>query len=263
MRNWRLERAESWLASVVWDENAPPWGAGPPPPTKLVVDLNDRHSLLLSDMHAEGESDEEGDNQGTGRGEGAEARTLRACALAARLVDAFDLSNDELYRREQGKQQLHKLPHPKLPHLKFAKELGPRHMPLQPHELRLLRRPVLRDMPMLPRQADPKTGVVDPKLPRQGEPVQIVAGVMTAGNAAVTNQPQGRYGDHKDLRLRRGMGTDHILLTEYVEEHPLFLNRLGMASKAITYHVKSESSPAPPPPPVGDTKELEVEDELP
>ena len=34
-------------------------------------------------------------------------------------------------------------------------------MPLQPHELRLLRRPVLRDMPMLPRQADPKTGVVD------------------------------------------------------------------------------------------------------
>jgi hypothetical protein len=214
-------------------------------------------------MHAEGDSDEEGDNQGTGRGEGAEARTLRACALAARLVDAFDLSNDELYRREQGKQQLHKLPHPKLPHLKFAKELGPRHMPLQPHELRLLRRPVLRDMPMLPRQADPKTGVVDPKLPRQGEPVQIVAGVMTAGNAAVTNQPQGRYGDHKDLRLRRGMGTDHILLTEYVEEHPLFLNRLGMASKAITYHVKSESSPAPPPPPVGDTKELEVEDELP
>ena len=202
-------------------------------------------------MHAEGESDEEGDNQGTGRGEDAEARTLRASALAARLVEAFNLSNDELYRREQGRQQLHKLPHPKLHHLKFAKELKPHHMPLQPHELRVLRRPVLRDMPMLPRQADSKTGVVDPKVPRLGEPVVVVAGVPPA--------PSGRmYDDHKDLRLRRGMGTDHLLLTEYVEEHPLFLNRLGMASKAITYHVKSESCPAPPPPPVGVTKELEV-----
>ena len=43
----------------------------------------------------------------------------------------------------------------------------------------------------------------------------------------------------RDLRLRRGAGTDHLLLTEYVEEPPLFLNRLGMASKAITYHANS------------------------
>jgi hypothetical protein len=67
-------------------------------------------------------------------------RSHHLSTAQARLVGAFNLSNDELYRREQGRQQLHKLPHPKLHHLKFAKELGPRHMPLQPHELRVLRR---------------------------------------------------------------------------------------------------------------------------
>ena len=42
---------------------------------------------------------------------------LQASELAGRMVEAFNLSNDEAYRREQGRQQLHKLPNPKLRHL--------------------------------------------------------------------------------------------------------------------------------------------------
>ena len=52
-------------------------------------------------------------------------------------------------------------------------------------------------------------------------------------------------------------------LCRFVEEHPLFLNRLGMASKVVTYHVPSDSVPPPPPPAVGVTKALEAPEDIP
>ena len=75
--------------------------------------------------------------------------------------------------------------------------------------------------------------------------------------------------DSKSLTLKKGRpGVDRILLTEFMEEEPLLLNRVGMASR-ILHHYKGESADgerlAPPPtlPPWGKRSALKSDADLP
>ena len=46
-------QVDAWLRGIVWDEASPPWGKGtPPPPAKLLVDLNDAHGARRPEASA-------------------------------------------------------------------------------------------------------------------------------------------------------------------------------------------------------------------
>ena len=86
-------------------------------------------------------------------------------------------------------------------HLKIAYDLlgptGGKPMVLQPEELRVLRRPLLRKPPV-------------------GEPVRLAPMARRPGAEAAAQAPAPKWrGDVSDLRLRRGVGTDKLLLTEH------------------------------------------------
>ena len=103
--------------------------------------MNDARTLLSADL------DDEPPPPSASGGDAPADKAAAYAALASRLVDSFNLSQDDQYRKEAGRRQLNKLPNPKLKHMSFAYALGPRPLPLQPEELRVLRRPRLRELP--------------------------------------------------------------------------------------------------------------------
>ena len=201
-RNWRLERLEPLLEHVVWDADKPPWGSGRRPFTKLLLDPNDPYILLKSDL---GDAHTEADAE--------EALSSRT-SLGERFVDAFNLSRDgaELYRRSMSRRR-HKLASPKLTHLRFAYELevGPA-LPLMPAQLARLRRPRLQTL-------------LNRYTLSRGPPAP-----PSKGRSATEQLLQPHH-----LRLKKGVGVDGILLTEWIEEHPPLLNRPGMATRLVHY----------------------------
>ena len=136
--NARMAATGGWLSGVVWDEDQPPWGRGRPPAAPLVVDLNDENVLLTTDLAEAG-----------GRGEGAADPASRGKALGEALVGGFNLSQDDKYEpRDDSRLSLkHKLPNPRLRHLPCSYSLQHPPIPLNPEDLRNLRRPAPVTLP--------------------------------------------------------------------------------------------------------------------
>ena len=183
-------------------------------------------------------------------------RTLRSTQrpLAARLVEdrAFDLS--EAARASSCRFEEHKLCYPQLTHLACTHRLE--HPPLEFDEAELLSRHRPRKLlgPV------PRT-VVQRGLPegaRDGARSSVVSG-GAAGAPGVARALWRQ--DSSDLSVADGPGTGRLLLAEYLEEHPLLLNRPGMASKLVSYARRRAGERPPPPPALGERVWIENDED--
>ena len=173
--------------------------------------------------------------------------------LAARLVDdrAFDLS--EAARPSSCRFDEHKLCNPQLTHLACARRLE--HPPLEFDETELLSRHRPRKLlgPV------PRT-VVQRGLPEGGGAGSSVVSGGAAGAPGAAARALWRQ-DSSDLSVAEGPGTGRLLLAEYLEEHPLLLNRPGMASKFVSYARRRAGERPPPPPTLGERVWIENEED--
>ena len=146
-RNWRLASSDAWLGDVVWDDERPPWGGGPPPDVPVIVDLNDRSVVFDTDLRAPADDDDETEATASVANDPA-ARARASRALAARMVRGLDLSLDAEYSRRRSERQKAKLSSPRLPQLPPANRLecGRAAFEMTPDALARSRRPPLQSL---------------------------------------------------------------------------------------------------------------------
>ena len=97
--NPHMERMDSWVSHVVWDEEQPPWGDASPPKAPLVVDLNDEAVVLARDLgeyawEAEGPPAPPASGSGTAAAVRANVRMAAQVVPHAHAWHAHDCAHD-------------------------------------------------------------------------------------------------------------------------------------------------------------------------
>ena len=271
--NWAIKGSTCWLDAIVWDDEHPPCRASAWPWPRPIVDLNDERSLLERDLvpasdivgSREGEVVRASFPKEKATKAQSESQCLLAAAeksLAARIADGRLMNLSQQHNASAAFQE-HKLANPQLAHRPIVRHLAM--PPLQLGQQELLHR-------HRPHSLLSEEGTVRPLPLSGGKGVGIEADGQSHG---ATNSGQryvhvqiGLTGDGKwrddlsDVSLAADAPVDNLLLAEYIEEHPLMLNRPGMASKFVNYAKRATVCPLSRPL-LGERRWIDDDSELP
>ncbi|XP_068944319.1 uncharacterized protein C19orf84 homolog [Petaurus breviceps papuanus] len=228
-----------WEDNIIWDAQAMPKALCP---TVLTIDANDENLLL--ELPEEPVEEETPTPEPLTRKESSKkSQNMLKCGIMGvdedeqvvqlKAKDPWNLSNDEFYFPQQHVLQVSfRVPiiQHSLPALKLHPRLFPTHMEVE--QLRLFHRPQLRPLGRGPHPVQSLIHHIQKKAQERQQKLEASGG--------------GHMFFMKTIQDLSGLDGD-LILVEWSEENPPFLNQVGMASQIQNYYKrKIGKDPGPP-----------------
>ncbi|XP_036599586.1 transcription initiation factor TFIID subunit 1-like [Trichosurus vulpecula] len=229
-----------WEDNIIWDAQAMP---KPLYPTVLTIDADDEN-LLLVDIEEPVEVETPAPETLTQKESSKERQIMLKCGIMEadeaeqtpvqlKAKDPWNLSNDEFYfPQQQGLQVSFRAPiiQHSIPALELHPRLFPTHMEVE--ELRLFHRLPLRSLGRGPHPVRSLIYHIEKKAQERQQELKASGG--------------GHMFFMKTIQDLSGLDGD-LILVEWSEENPPFLNQVGMASQIQNYYKrKIGKDPGPP-----------------
>ncbi|XP_072463902.1 transcription initiation factor TFIID subunit 1-like [Notamacropus eugenii] len=229
-----------WEDNIIWDAQAMPKPLYPP---VLTIDEDDEN-LLLVNIKEPVEVESPAPEPLTQKESSKRSQVMLGCGIMGedeaeqnpvqlKAKDPWNLSNDEFYFPQQhGLQVSFRVPiiQHSIPALKLHPRLFPTHMGVE--QLRMFHRPPLRRLGRGPYPIHDSIHHIRKKAQERQQKLQASGG--------------GHMFFMKTIRDLSGLD-GHLILVEWSEENPPFLNQVGMASQIQSYYKrKIGKDPGPP-----------------